>query len=187
MAAVRPQFSVWEESHTLYNSRAVQVPTPSLPASASHWWRETKGPLNACWSSRTVHSHFWSKAPGQRRLAMWVGSCGLPPERTVFLYPGHWGSAGLSILLVVRGELLSTRPVDGVFRLPGPSQPWRGLNSWGACVFSLTHQPSPEQSFQMEWASLPDRNWQRSLGRFPFHFLCFIIFFFWFSKDIFTR
>lgn len=71
MAAVRPQFSVWEESCALYNSRAVQVPTHPLPASASHWWRETKGPLDTCWSSRTVHNHFWLKVPGQRRLEMW--------------------------------------------------------------------------------------------------------------------
>lgn len=29
----------------------------------------------------------------------------------------------------------------------------------------------------MEWASFADGNWQRSLGGFPVHFLCFMIFF----------
>lgn len=160
MAAVRPQFSVWEELQALYNSRAVQVPTPSLPASSSHWWRETKGLLNTCWSSRTVHSYFWLKAPGQRRLEMWVGSCGLASGRTVFLYPGHCGSAGLSILLVFRGELLSTRPVDGVSRLLGPSQPWRGLNSSGGgggmrVFFNTSAEPGTKLSDGMSQSPRP--------------------------------
>lgn len=36
----------------------------------------------------------------------------------------------------------------------------------------------------MERATLPHCNWRPSLGGFPFHFLCFMIFFFCFSKTI---
>jgi len=42
------------------------------------------------------------------------------------------------------------------------------------------------KAFQMEWENLPDGNWQHGLGGFLFHFLCFMIFFFCFSKSIFT-